>query len=205
MSKIDKSQVDSTILTEDDPAGASILDDLSDVTISSPVKGDTLVYQGSPAIWVPGATTQFVRKSVNEDVVSSTVLQDDDELVIPLPRLGVWTIEWWLQTRDLAVGAGYKQDFVSTGCGAPLWYVYQENTTSTNTALPQVGIDLLSEDVVIPQASGAGTTQIYIRMVARVTSSPSTAQIQLRWAQNVSDVTATRVEENSTVFAQHVG
>jgi hypothetical protein len=150
-----------------------------------------------------GSPTYSVEKSANEDVTSSTTLQNDNELVISNVETGFYRISALLLVRDVAVsGAGFKFDFALTGYSASntVCRAFSKLFSGAGAAsFDEVGV-LTDNFDNISLETGSGTTKIMVDAVAEVTL--GTNSIQLRWAQHTSDPDAIRVEAGSWLGMQ---
>ncbi|MFH9038508.1 hypothetical protein ACH4FA_03915 [Streptomyces sp. NPDC017966] len=127
---------------------------------------------------------QFARKTADESVVSSTTLQNDNHLVLPV-----------------VANATYTLFLMCIFSGATTGDIKFDWTVPSGTVLrwsDQTGVSGLHSDVDVYSAPG-GTTQVAFQIWATVVTSSTAGNVQFRWAQNASDATATIVRTNSSL------
>ncbi|MGW3499371.1 hypothetical protein ACWDMY_01315 [Streptomyces globisporus] len=133
--------------------------------------------------------TQFVRKTADESVTSSTTLQNDNHLVLPV-----------------VANATYSLFLMCIFSGGTVGDIKFDWTVPTGTVLrwsDQTGTSGLHSNVDVYSAPG-GTTQVAFQVWATVVTSGTAGNIQFRWAQNASDATATIVRANSHLCLDRV-
>jgi len=139
-----------------------------------------------------------VRKTSNESVVSSTVLQNDDVLLFAVAANEIWLVQLILlwdsgNTGDLKwaftwpAGATAHVTCVSPVAGAGVTGLsYQTTITSgTGSSLEQL-------------QAGTG---IVTKFDGVLINGGTAGNLQFQWAQSTSDGTATIVKANSTLWA----
>lgn len=125
---------------------------------------------------------QFVRKTADESVVSSTTLQNDDHLKLPVVANAVYTL--------------FLMCIFSGGTTGDIKFDWAVPSGTVLRWSDQTGVSGLHSDVDVYSAPG-GTTQVAIQIWATVVTSSTAGNVQFRWAQNASDATATIVRANS--------
>lgn len=147
---------------------------------------------------------QFVRKTGDESVTSSTALQDDDELLFAIGTSGTWIFKFHLAysagtTGDIkiafnvpasATGRYMTNALVSTAASASGSFVTWTTTDLTDTGAAGFG--------------GPGATDGHMMVEVIVVSGGTGGNVVLRWAQNTSNGTATIVRANSYLTAHKV-
>jgi hypothetical protein len=165
------------------------------------VNGTTLAGTGS----VVGdlLDVQFVRKTSDETVTSSTTFQDDDHLTLAIGASEIWVIQAHL-FYDAATTGDLKTAF-SLPTGA---------TGISGSHRPEVNIAAtigsgnwnVQTDFTTPGASIAGGvgsgTRLYKLDTLVVDNGVNAGNVTLRWAQNSSDGTGTVMRANSCLIAQ---
>lgn len=139
-------------------------------------------------------TPVWVRKTLAENVPSSTTLQNDDELVLALAASA--TYEVWLTAvfRAAAAGAtpGFKVDF-TVPSGADMTNAYFElsaQMAATNANGQVGGIICATSNAIFKEQFTIITT--------------NAGNLQFRWAQNASSASATTVDAGSKLLAIRV-
>jgi len=149
------------------------------------------------------AIPRYKLKSADESVTSSTALQNDDTLFISLEANAVWKVSVFL--RVFGANAGdIKIDWTISGgltflttrfcCGiSPLntAYVWDVNSNHKDASYSEA----------VGYGAGDGTNSGCIREDFLL-QTVATGVLQMRWAQNTSDGTATKVLNGSHIIAQ---
>lgn len=139
----------------------------------------------------------FVKKTSNESVTGSTVLQNDDQLLLGVDANTTYELSGLIlydgdAAGDLQIGwsapASASLDYAAVGLGVTAALFTDDQTAYFNlsTAAPSVG------------AVGAGTTCPLLLAGLLVTSGTS-GNLQFRWAQRTASATATRVLSGSYI------
>ena len=140
----------------------------------------------------------LVYKLAAEAVTSSTTLQNDDELFLPVAANAFYILDCWIQFNAL-VGADIKiawtvptsatMNYSALGTGPTNYTDYDTSVVSSGTARPAKG------NAPTPQAiSSRGHLQ----------TSSTAGTLQLQWAQNTSNATATSVLAGSWIRLNRV-
>lgn len=139
----------------------------------------------------------IVRKTSNQTVTSSTVLVNDTALVLPVSANEIWKFEFHViatgaSTGDIKIAFTFPAggDFsahlaADDSTGTPV--VGQWGTTSSPTAARNFGMNGAAVKYVFP-------------IVGTFYNGGTGGNVTLQWAQNASDVTATTVYANSTLW-----
>lgn len=153
-----------------------------------------------------GATPGILTRKVGDQSLStSTTFQDDDAMNASIAASETWVLSWVLQidagsTGDikfaLNVPASATGIFSVTGLqiGA---------TTATDNLVTASTTTLTDSGVLAIGGAGSGTP-VVVRASALVVNSTNAGTIKLRWAQNASDGTASKVLASSYVLAQNM-
>lgn len=151
----------------------------------------------------PGAL--FVRKTADETVTSSNVLQDDDELKIPLLPNSIYEFEL-CAFFDAATTGDIKAAFT-----VPAGSVIICRTVMPASAASSAPVTMVSSVMVASGAAsnasggiGAGAKAAY-GVRGTVITGGTAGNLQFQFAQSVSDPTATTVFTNSYLKATRVG
>ena len=129
---------------------------------------------------------RFIRKTANESVTSSVVLQNDDHLFFSIFPNEVWTFDLYAHFHSGNSTGGLQADFtVPAGC-AGSWFVYGTNATT-------LWISGNNPSIVTGFFTSTGTTisgaNLFIHGEVRNGATPGT--VNFRWAQVNSNGTAT--------------
>lgn len=142
-------------------------------------------------------TMFYIAKAGAESVTSSTTYQDDDDLAVTLP-VGVWRVQVFLSASGLSA-AGLKTQWTTTGtitgigrlCHGP-----------AETATPASGdARMVSTGLGNSMIYGLTSAGVYEDLLVEVTVS---GVLQLQWAQNASNGTATTLSTASRMFITQV-
>jgi hypothetical protein len=138
-----------------------------------------------------------VRKPSDEPLSSSTVLQDDDHLRLPLVANGVYHVRFGLRITGGAATSNIKIAFTfPTSCQIALTTVYYDVggavhpmrwITSTS---PSSAVDII-----------VGTIGEFVPIEGLVVNGSNTGTLILQWAQNTSNGSALVMNANSTLWA----
>lgn len=144
------------------------------------------------------ALNGFVRKTADESVTSSAVLQNDDQLLYAIPAAGTYVIDLWLQVTSAANAAGDIGIAFTYPTGTITTFVFGADTTLASahaSSSVEVRSDAFTSGTLFATfgASTAGTS-IYVHAVLVATASGT---LQLQWAQQASNVNATTVKAGS--------
>lgn len=150
------------------------------------------------------------RKPADETVTSSTTLQNDDHLVLALSANATYEFEAFLFTIETGgdfvgdiktafafpagatvhlVGAGPHPTSFTTGTSSVTEWLARPTQTSSPTQTLTYGV-------------GSGQTALWMKGVIVV--SATAGDLQLQWAQNVSDATGITVKAGSWIAAERI-
>lgn len=138
-----------------------------------------------------GIVTKVVRKTADETIVSSTVLQDDDHLVLAIGANEVWHIRLiLLYTSPAAADIKYSWTIpvgatITWGNMHPVENAYElydtSGTTTAGVSTSGGTRDITFADIIVINGANAGN-------------------VQFQWAQNTSNVGNTKVLANSCLI-----
>lgn len=142
-----------------------------------------------------GVGDTLVRKTGAESVSDSTVLQDDDHLVLALGPGEAWTFDAMVFCGSGSSTPDIKFAFTAPA-GAMLTWVsdFREGTTLSNNAL------ITESGTSVNNALTAGSTGV-IRVQGVVTNGDSAGSLRFQWCQNSPSGSATRVLPGSFIRA----
>jgi|SRR5215469_874359 len=137
-----------------------------------------------------------VVKPSDQSLVSSVTFQNDNDLVVPLAQLQSFFFACFLDYEGGTAGAADMKWQWVTPAGTTLRYIaIYENLTPTFAGAATLG----SADIGQAQSNGA-TNRRGVLMIGAVTTSSTAGNMQLQWAQNTSNATATIVHANSMLL-----
>lgn len=167
--------------------------------------GLTLTDGGADSSVTIASTTQRIRKTADESVTSSTVLQSDDVLNPTIAASEVLGIEWTLFYEGDAAGDLKLAVNVPVGATGLLSVTGPEvaATTAVSQLNNAVTSDLTDTGTLVLGAIGAATLLV-ARVRAYVVNSTNAGNVTLRWAQNASSATATILKAGSFVIAHRL-
>lgn len=146
------------------------------------------------------SSSRVTRKGADESVTTSTTLQDDDDLNQAIASSETWTFTWRLYLDASATG-----DFkvaLNVPSGATGIFSVQGLPTGATTTTDQIvtssKTDLTDTGVIAIGAAGSGTP-VLVSVYAAIVNSTNTGTVKLRWAQNTSDGTATKLLTSSAI------
>lgn len=144
-----------------------------------------------------------VIKTADESVISSTVLQPDDELILsPLIANSTYFLEFFLiydaiQTADLKLGWSYP-------AGAAMHYSHgglRGGTTATVDQISRTYFDETGFPWIGGPAAASGTNAV-VMGEGTISTFAAGGDLTLRWSQNTNIATATVLKANSVLIAQ---
>lgn len=130
-------------------------------------------------------------KTSTESVTSSTTLQNDDQLVLPVSASAKYAFEGILY-YDGAVGGGLKTAFTVPASATLRWAGSGSDITAAPVASYSTVVATASAGVISYSCIGAGTTQA-VHIKGTTVISTTSGNLQLQWAQSASSATATRI------------
>lgn len=161
---------------------------------------------GSPAdpFVASVASPASIDKLATESVTSSIVLQDDDELFLPLPITSRWAFEAGI-LYDGATAGDILCQFTGPA-GALGWYEgigLDDGGAAATDLKMQVASVLDGSTSMSFGALGAGVNAA-LSMKGFITVAGTAGNLRFRWAQRASSATATRVLLRSFLTATRV-
>lgn len=141
------------------------------------------------------AITHEVRKTATQSVTSSTTLVDDTELFFAVGASTVWFWNALLLYDGAASPNGdLKMQFTGPSGASLTWVNFGVNTSALSA------YNVVTEQLTAgsPRAVGTnGGTQMSCRPAGYLTIGSTAGTFRLRWAQNASNATPTRVMAGS--------
>ena len=140
----------------------------------------------------------IVRKTSDETVTSSTVLQDDNQLILPLLANEIWKFEFNLIYSADAAG-DIQISFTFPAAGRIDASVFWNTSGSAADIIKWSGT---TTPATAQNLQGLGSTiRLSLPIQGIFTNSSTAGNLTLQWAQTASSATATTVYTNSTLWA----
>lgn len=145
------------------------------------------------------ASTQpyTIYKTADESVTSSTTLQDDNHLVLPLLASATYVVEGGLY-YDGVFNAGNLKLTWSLPASATIYW--SANGPATGGAAAFASQAVTSGNITVG-TYGTGGSKTTASISALVTTAGTAGNMQLRWAQDASNATATTIYAKSWLRA----
>ena len=142
--------------------------------------------------------TKVIKKNAQESVTSSTTFQDDDDFVVTLEASRLYLVRLLLAAAGATAG-DIKLDWTVTGGVAQLTTRHCRGMATAQTNATDTTVRTVTYDLTTAVAYGVETTNGSIRETFLVETIVAAASgtLTLRWAQFVSNATATTVSANS--------
>jgi hypothetical protein len=146
--------------------------------------------------------TIFAYKTATETVVSSTTLQDDNDLTVSVAASSVYVLDAMLK-YDSSTTSDLKISWVGPAGATLSWTA----TVLIEAAASQQDVQMLpgaalGASSVLGVASAGGTTYAFIRGLLVVAGTAGTFKLQ--WAQQTSGGTNTNMLADSYIFLRRV-
>ena len=144
------------------------------------------------------ALNGFVRKTADEPVTSSAALQDDDQLLYTIAATGTYVFDAYLIATSAANAAGD----LSLGFTAPTGTLqYQGIGLDTTLASGNTGTVNTASSGTLNYGLSTTATLIWIHGTLIATA---TGTLQLQWAQQASNASASTVKSGSHMLVRQV-
>jgi hypothetical protein len=137
----------------------------------------------------------FVRKTADETVASSTVLQSDDHLFFAVAASEIWVFDFTL----FIVSASVPDIKIALDVPAGATLKWAAIHDMDNNELAVLSTVITGDDTSRTYGATASQTMIVVRGI--IVNGGTAGNVQLRWAQGTSDATGTTVKENSFLMA----
>jgi hypothetical protein len=150
------------------------------------------------AAMIAAIAPNAVVKGDDESLSSSTAMQNDDALVIPLTANSSWLVVCFFN-YVATTGADFKYRFT-----APSGITGYQQPTRLNLSGQFTGaFSSLWTDTVTADGQGASTI-MNVFAFGQITTGPAGGDLQLQWAQNTSNGNSTTVKAGSILAAWQV-
>jgi hypothetical protein len=141
-------------------------------------------------------------KTGDESVTSSTVLQNDDHLVLAVAASCVYVIQWGLRIDGAAAG-DFKYSFTGPS-GATMTWESQSLATGDTTNVATAITDASTIGTVVSHGTIASGTTSRVRGSGLLVVSLTAGSLQLQWAQATSSGTASKALTGSWIKAERI-
>jgi hypothetical protein len=144
----------------------------------------------------------YVAKTANETVTSSATLQNDDHLALAVSASATYVVNLFL-IIDGSLAGDFKMGFTGPAGATMDWVIAAQGTgaTTTNGNQSFAYQSLATSDNA--GTIGAGS-KLIIRPQGTLVVSTTAGTLQLQWAQNTSDATATTLYAGSWLRLERV-
>jgi hypothetical protein len=133
----------------------------------------------------------LVRKTADETVNNSNVLQNDDELLFAVAANEIWEF-----TIYVIYDSGATPDFKHNLTGPVASAIYEHDTGLTVAAAAAITVGAAAW---IGYGAGSPALGLIIRGI--IVNGANAGNLQLQWAQNTADASDTKVKANSCIIA----
>lgn len=141
---------------------------------------------------------QVAYKTTGEAVTSSTTMQNDDELFVPVVASSVYLAELFL-LYDAAAAGDIKIGWTAPSGASLAWTVVGATTAeTTNTSVSTLNMQTRTTSETA-SLGGSSSTGIGATAYGRLTVSTTAGNLQFQWAQDTSNGTATNVRAGSVL------
>jgi hypothetical protein len=144
----------------------------------------------------------IILKSADESVVSSTALQDDNELALPVVANGIYRVEFHLMFSGDAAG-DIQFGFTFPSGGRIAVSAIGDNAAADTTWYAWHGTDGASGGTG-SWAFNCFDGRSFVLIHGMYINGSTAGTLQLQWAQNASNATASVVYANSMLWATQV-
>jgi hypothetical protein len=146
----------------------------------------------------PGVTDhQLIRKASDEDVTSSTTMQNDDDFVFAIAANEVWMVTLFLFLEGTTTGGLKGQWSVPSGATGG-WWNFAVGTSTIVNNFQRAALTALNivDNTVVKDMAICHTV---------IANSSNAGNVQFQWAQAVTHATATTIGANSVLIAHKIG
>lgn len=138
----------------------------------------------------------IVRKTADETVNNSNVLQNDDELKLAVGIGEAWAVDLYLYFNSGAT-PDIKIDFTGPA-GAVFRYTVAYKDTGDSNSITMVG------SIGSALAFGGPTGSAVVHVSGIYIGAAAAGTLQLQWAQNTADASNTKMQKNSCIIAHRL-
>lgn len=139
-----------------------------------------------------------VRKTADETVNNSTVLQNDDSLVLPIGANEIWLATWYPIWQSTTVADIKFAWTFPTGCSVGYGFLWSDAANAVTHYRQYTGTSPTNSNAL----HGQGTELVGpAPMNLHIVNGSTSGNVTLQWAQNTAEVSNTIVKANSTLWA----
>ncbi len=136
-----------------------------------------------------------VRKLADENVVSSTTLQNDDHLAFPIAANETWSFSGWLIVTSASGTPDLRLAFTVPAGATLRWSGFGDGNTGADHE-----VIVTSGFVDVFQVTG-GSWRDWVQVRGIVVNGANAGTVQMQWAQNVSNGSAMTIQAGSYLQA----
>lgn len=151
---------------------------------------------GPPGAGFPGV---FVQKTVDESVVSSAVLQNDDQLFFAVSPNEKWTFFFYL-VYESGTTPDIKVAVIGPALASVVWSAHPQWAAGNGFQVPDAQSEVTT---LVLGAAGPGTRQVAL-LVGLIVNDGNAGACRLQWAQNTANATPAIVHASSWLMANRV-
>ena len=166
------------------------------VSAAAPSHGQVQRWNATTKKWEPWTTAVIVRKTADEAVASSATLQDDDHLKFALAANEAWAFEAFIIANGDSA-KDIKFAFTVPSGATLMWSGLGLHVDAADETDFKVGYVVVASGTQETFGVRGSLVRAPYRLYGTVVNSTTAGDLQLQWAQRVSDATATTVFENS--------
>lgn len=139
-------------------------------------------------------------KTADQSVTSSTTFVNDTELFVPIVAVGSYQFECYLNYEGGTLGASDLKWRYIVPTGTAMRYTWAANGTGGGT---HAGDTQIAGDTPSASTNGAGVGR-GVMMIGTIVAGVNAGNMQLQWAQNTSNGTATIVHIQSCLVLRRI-
>jgi len=162
----------------------------------------THVWDGTTWMFLNGLS-QFARKTVDESVISSTSIQDDDELFVPVVANAVYRVQTYVKYNS-STAARFRISWSGPSGATMRWGPFAPHLAQTNPDSVTLSMNAFNFITDIADVGGFGS-DVVITPGGMLITAGSSGTLGFRWAQQTSTASNTTVRANSCLWAERVG
>lgn len=151
--------------------------------------GDT----ANPTVMDVPSVAQVLRKSADESVNGSDVLQDDDHLVLAMLANEIWLVEMLLKWVETANGMRSDGDYA---------FVLPSGASGWGIEYISDGVTEISDITVETEISIGLNSEVIARLFVLITCGATPGDAQFQWAQHSAQAHDVTLKENSCLIAR---
>lgn len=187
------------------PAGGDIVAVQADINANMDIIDATLFDREEQITELEDFIPVVVLKTADEQVASSTTIQNDDHLFYSLPVAGDYLFDFFVGMR--CAGAADMDFDLSFPTGAVLdgfIHAITDSAAATDGPLRSRAISADNASPTSTFAVGGDSANATLLLIHGFITTPIPGTLRFRWAQNVSNATPTEVVQGSHLIVERV-